>query len=94
MANVAYWSGSWVGDGFDPGVEHSWWMGPIDYAQSINVTAQADHGVLEQEEREVILKDVRADVDFEGNRRLYFTVRNTGRTNIPSYTINYGLISP
>ena len=90
MANLSYWSGSWVGDGFDPGVEHYWWMGPIGYAEVIGVTAHA----VQRLDRELMVKDVRTHVDDAGNRVLYITVRNTGTNNVPGYTVNYSFVDP
>jgi hypothetical protein len=90
MANVSYWSGSWVGDGFDPGVEHYWQWGLIDYAWVTSIMAQA----VARLDREIMVKDVRTHVDEAGNRNVYLTIRNTGSNNIPGYTVNYATVSP
>jgi hypothetical protein len=90
MATVSYWSGSWVGSGFNPGVEHYWIMWPVNYNQVNAVTAHA----VQRLERELMVKDVRTEVDPAGGRRLFFTVRNTGPNNVPGYAMNFSFVSP
>ena len=91
MANVWWGELSWVGYGFDPGVEHYWWAIPCDFGTNINVTAHAVAGVVA---REVMVTDVRTNLDAVGGRRLYFTVRNTGPNNIVGYDVAMSFVQP
>ena len=90
MATVEYWAGSWVGDDFDPGVEHYWQTGLVSFEDAIGITAHA----IARLDREIMVKDVRTHVDSVGNRVVLLTVRNTGTNNIPGYTVNYSFIKP
>jgi len=90
MATVSYGSLTWVGTGFNPGVEHYWWAIPAPYNATISITACA----VQRLERELMVKDVRTEVDPQGGRRYFFTVRNTGPNNIPGYAVNLGWIQP
>jgi hypothetical protein len=90
MATVSYYAGSWVGSGFDPGVEHYWMTFPAFYDEVVNITAHA----VQRLERELMVKDIRTEVDPQGGRRYFFTVRNTGPNNIPGYTINHSFVQP
>jgi len=88
MANISYGSLSWVGDDFDPGVEHYWWSSPADYGTVVSITAHAVSLV----DREIMVKDVRTHVDDAGNRVMYFTVRNTGSNNISGYALAFSYV--
>ena len=91
MASTSYRSLTWVGDDFDPGVEHYWWSTPADYGTVISVTAHA----ISRLDREITVKDVRTHVDEDGKRALYFTVaRNTGSNNIIGYAIGFSYVNP
>jgi hypothetical protein len=90
MASTSHGFLSWVGYGFNPGVEHYWWSSPADYGSVVSITA---HSVqLAGVEREIAVKDVRTHVDASGNRIMLFTVRNTGTTNIPGYGLGIGTV--
>jgi hypothetical protein len=89
MANVWWGELSWVGDGFDPGVEHYWWAIPCDFGTNINVMAHSTSGGVE---REVMIKDIRTNLDASGGRRLFFTVRNTGPNTIVGYELALSFI--
>lgn len=88
MAQLSHHSLSWVGYGFNPGSEHSWWAGPIPYDTVVDATAHA----VQLLDREIMVKDIRTHVDVNGNRVVYLTVRNTGFNNIPGYSLNLSLV--
>ena len=89
MADLARHHFGWVGHGFDPGVEHHWWFGPIAFGDVVHVTAHPVQRVA----REAMVKDVRARVDAAGTRTLRFTVRNTGANTISGYGLDFSIVS-
>lgn len=89
MARTAFGSLSWVGNGFNPGVEHYWWTTPADFGIVVSITGHA----VARLDREIAVKDVRTHVDEAGNRVMLFTVRNTGLSNIPGYGLAFSYIS-
>lgn len=92
MASLSRTFLTWVGSGFNPGVEHYWWSTPADYGNAVGITAHAVS--LIGVSREIAVKDVRTHVDAAGNRTMLFTVRNTGTSNIPGYGIGFSYVGP
>jgi hypothetical protein len=88
MASTSYGFLSWVGDDFDPGVEHYWATTPADYGTVVSITAHA----VSRLDRELTVKDVRTHVDAAGHRAMYFTVRNTGSNNVSGYGIGFSYV--
>jgi hypothetical protein len=88
MASTSYGSFSWVGDDFDPGVEHYWSSTPADFGTVVSITAHA----VARLDREIAVKDVRTHVDSAGHRSMYFTVRNTGSNNISGYALGFSYV--
>jgi hypothetical protein len=88
MADLAHLEFSWVGNDFDPGVEHSWWFGPISFGDVVYVTAHP----VSRISREAMVKDIRVH-DDAGWRTLLFTVRNTGVNNISGYGVHISVIN-
>jgi hypothetical protein len=92
MANLVRHHFGWVGHGFEPGVEHGWWFGPISFGTVVYVTA---HPIGRSPERspEAMVKDIRTRVDNTGNRTLLFAVRNTGANSIVGYGLDFRVVS-
>lgn len=89
MAKLVRHHFGWVGHGFNPGIEHHWWFGPIAFGDVVNVTAHPTQLVT----REAMVKDVRTRVDSSGSRTLRFTVRNTGASAINGYGLDFSVVS-
>lgn len=89
MAQLVRHHFGWVGQGFQPGVEHNWWFGPISFGDVVYVTANPVSLVP----REAMVKDIRVHVDQAGNRTLLFTVRNTGVNTINGYGLDFSVVS-
>ncbi len=89
MANLRRHHFGWVGHGFHPGVEHRWWVAPINFGEVLHVTA---HPVTLMA-REVMVKELRTHVDRAGKRTLFFTVRNTGPNVINGYGVDVSVVS-
>lgn len=90
MAQLAHHHFGWVGHGFDPGVEHHWWFGPVLFTDVVNVLA---HPVARLP-RETLVKDIRVHADGSGNATLLFTIRNTGANTIPGYGVDFSVVRP
>jgi hypothetical protein len=74
MANVRYWSGSWVSTGEDdlqPGDAHSWIAWPIEYGEALSLSASPVQGGVEHI---LAVQDVSIQSD-PGGRRIFFTVK-------------------
>lgn len=89
MANLARHHFGWVGQGFNPGIEHHWWFGPIAFGDVVYVTAHPARLVA----RQAMVKDIRTHIDDAGNRTLLFTVRNTGVNTINGYGLDFSIVS-
>jgi len=93
MAQLTHHSFGWVGQGFNPGVEHNWRIfGPAPpFASVVNATAHAVQ--LRGIERAIIAKEVRTIALADGRRVFDVTVRNIGNTNIPGYNVAFSYVT-
>ena len=92
MANVNYWFGYWLAaseaDALAPGEVHSWIAWPYSYGDSIGISASPLEG---GEEHLLAVENVSLQADASG-RRMFFSVRNTGRSQVDAYGIGYSHI--
>jgi len=92
MANVWHWYGSWVsGDetGLLPGDHHDWIATPINFTDTVSITAtpiSGDGNILE-------VSDLRIQADATNNRQILFRVTNVGSSPILAYANGYGYIT-
>jgi hypothetical protein len=96
MANMSFFFGSWASSGpandLPPGAAHGWIMWGFNYGDSVNVTAQPVQSVNEGGPEHILaVENVRMQTD-PGGRRLFFTVRNVGNTDVPGYGMGFGMI--
>ena len=93
MANVSYWFGYWVSasavDALAPGDSHDWIAWPYNYGDAISISASPLQG---GEEQILDVENVRLQADT-GGRRIFFTVRNAGRSLVDGYGIGYSYVS-
>ena len=92
MAQLQHHWFSWVGNSFPPGTEHYWWAGPVPFGTVVSATAHAL--ALSGVDREITLKDLRTHVDAQGNRVVYFTIRNTGSNGMVAYQFSLSFVNP
>jgi hypothetical protein len=98
MANVNYWSASWVAgeygllDDLYPDEVHSWVMWGFNIGDVLNVVAYPVVGDPTAGERILEVENARVEGDPSGYR-FYFSIRNTGNSSIPGYSLNYSGIS-
>ena len=77
--------------GLVPGTEHYWTMWGFNYGEVVGVTVaplNSDAG-----DQQLMVKDIQSEADPSGERRLFFTVRNTGSIRALGYSINFSFIS-
>ena len=93
MANVTYWAGSWASAGPDddlvPGDTHSWITWPVNGDEAISISAHPVQGGLEHI---LAVENVQIESASDG-RRIFFTVRNAGESDVPAYIIGHAFIS-
>jgi len=93
MANLVRHHFGWGGHGFNPGVEHAWWFGPVSSSDVMYVTAVPVKGAPWS--RELMVKDMRIYVANGASDWLFlFTVRNTGLNSVPAYGLNFSVVKP
>lgn len=93
MANVNYWFGYWlaanVSDALAPGEVHDWIAWPYSYGEAVGISASATEP---GEEHILAVENVRLQDDVNG-RRMFFAVRNVGRSLVDGYGVGYSHIS-
>jgi hypothetical protein len=93
MANVNYWFGYWLAasevDALAPGEVHNWIAWPYSYGESVGISASPLEG---GEEHALAVENMRLQADVNG-RRMLFSVRNVGRSQVDAYGIGYSHIS-
>jgi hypothetical protein len=93
MANVNYWFGYWLSaseaDALAPSGAHYWIAWPYGYGDSIGISASPLEG---GEEHVLVVENVQLQADATG-RRMFFSVRNVGRSQVDAYGIGYSYIS-
>ncbi len=94
MANVSYWSSSWVsGVGAPPlasGETHEWISWGFNYGDVLNVSA---HPVTAGDPVILEVQNIRIEHDVTG-QRLYFTVKNVGNLFTRGYAMAFSIITP
>jgi hypothetical protein len=91
MAQLSYHSFGWVGHGFHPGAEHSWWFGPVNRDEVLHVTPIPTTAMP----TEIMVKDERIRNNPGTNEWTFlFTVRNTGPNTIPGYGLRFSVVRP
>jgi hypothetical protein len=92
MANLVRHHFGWVGNGFNPGVEHNWRVGPVSFDEVLNVTAIPVKGAPRSSE--LMVKDVRVlNNPARVGWTLLFTIRNTGLNPVSGYGFNLSVVS-
>jgi hypothetical protein len=94
MANVTYWSSTWVSAGGNdllPGQAHDWIMSGFNYGDTVFVTAHPITG-NPQADRVLAVENNRIEGNVSG-RRLFYTVRNVGPDSVPAYIKGYTWVS-
>ncbi len=91
MANVSYWSGSWVGGELAPGQPHYWNFVGFNYGDVVDVSAHPIAGDPNAGQRILEVEDLRFEADVSG-RRMYFTVRNVGASSVPGYAMGFAIV--
>jgi hypothetical protein len=93
MASLSYWFGYWVSaseaDALAPGDSQDWIAWPYNSGDAISISASPLHL---GEEQILAVENVRLQGDI-GGRRLFFTVRNAGRSLVDAYGIGYSYVS-
>jgi hypothetical protein len=96
MANLYYWSTSWVsaeGNDMAPGDSHWWWANPFNFGDAITLTAHPVTGNPNDPHRILTVENIRIDGTPDGGRTLLFVVRNAGSTFIPGYIVGSSVVS-
>jgi len=87
MASLSYWFGYWVSaseaDALAPGDSQDWIAWPYNSGDALSISASPLHL---GEEQILAVENVRLQGDI-GGRRLFFTVRNAGRSLVDAYGI-------
>jgi hypothetical protein len=94
QAKVQFFSFSWVGNSFYPGVEHPWAWGPLSSVEVWQVVAIPLRGAPWP--YELMVKDMRVNsAPGTSGVRLLFTVRNMGASPepVPGYAVHISVVS-
>jgi len=92
LANVNYWFGYWLAaneaNTLAPGEVHNWIAWLCSHGDSVGISASPLEG---GEEHALAIENMSLKADVDG-RRMLFSVRNVGRTQVDAYGIGYSHI--
>ena len=96
MANVSWWSATWVDPGetgLVPGASHHWWMTGFGFGDVIGATPQPLNS--DQGNQNLAISDIRVDTtpNPHGGRTFRFTITNVGPVRAIAYNVNFSFVS-
>ena len=95
MAQLDYYSFSWIGSGFRSGDIGVWWVGGLFYEDVVGVTAQPINPIRDSGQvRTLSVEKVKVRADDQGNRDLIITIRNEGPSEVRGYAVNISFVTP